>query len=383
MDRLTGYRRENGRVGIRNYVAIIPVDDISNAAVEAVASIIKGVLPLPHPYGRLQFGADLDLFFRTLVGTGRNPNIASAVVIGIEPEWTQKVADGIRETGKVVESFSIERSGDLKTIERASRAAKELLQDASSLEREEISWEDLLVSIKCGESDTTSGLSANPTVGKAVEAMIEKGATVFFGETSEITGGEDLIAKRIKDERERARFWEIFNEYASFIEEQHTDLLGSQPTQGNIRGGLTTIEEKALGNIQKIGDCSVDGVLDYAEEPTGQGLYFMNTSSAAAECVTLFAAGGSVLHIFPTGQGNIIGNPVIPVIKLSGNPLTLSTMKEHMDVHVSSVLSQEMSLAEAGELLLQSVVDTVRGRLTSAEVLGHREFVLTKLFRSA
>lgn len=381
--RLTGYRRENGRVGIRNYVAIIPVDDISNTAVEAVASNIKGVLPLPHPYGRLQFGADLDLFFRTLVGTGKNPNIASAVVIGIEPEWTMKVASGIEETGKKVEAFSIERSGDLKTIERASRAAKLLLQEASSLEREEVRWEDLLVSIKCGESDTTSGLAANPTVGKAVEKSLAEGASVLFGETSEITGGEDLVAQRFKDEMEKEKFWEIFNEYASFIKEQHADLLGSQPTQGNIRGGLSTIEEKALGNIQKIGNAQVDGALDYAQEPEGKGLFFMNSSSAAAECVTLFAAGGSILHLFPTGQGNIVGNPVIPVIKISGNPLTVSTMEEHIDVDVSPILSQEMSLNEAGELLFDTMIATIKGRLTAAEVLGHQEFVLTKLFRSA
>jgi (2R)-sulfolactate sulfo-lyase subunit beta len=378
-----GYRRENGTVGCRNHVAIIPVDDISCAAVEGVASLISGTLPLSHPYGRLQFGADLELFFRTMIGTGRNPNIASAVVIGIEPNWTNKIAEGIAKTGKPVEAFSIERFGDLKTIERASWAAKNLVQKASELKREEVDLSEIIFSVKCGESDTTSGLASNPTVGKVIERAVAAGSTAMFGETTELTGGEDIVAARMKTPALKEKFMKIFNDYAAFVDAQDADLLGSQPTEGNIRGGLTTIEEKALGNIQKIGKEKVDGVLYPAEAPDGKGLYFMDTSSAAAEAVTLFAAGGSIAHLFPTGQGNIIGNPVVPVIKLSGNPLTVSTMSEHIDVSVEKVLTLEQTLDQAGEVLMNMLLKTLSGRLTSAEVLRHREFVLTKLYRSA
>lgn len=173
-----GYKRDNGRVGVRNHVLILPLDDISNAASEAVASNIKGTMAIPHPYGRLQFGEDLELFFRTIIGTGRNPNVAAVVVIGIEPGWTQRVVDGIAKTGKPVAGFSIERNGDLKTIETASRKAMEYVQYASELQKTECTADQLYVSIKCGESDTTSGLAANPTVGDAVTKLVKMGGTV-------------------------------------------------------------------------------------------------------------------------------------------------------------------------------------------------------------
>ena len=378
-----GYRRENGSVAARNHVAIIPVDDISNAAVEGVAALIDGTLPLPHPYGRLQFGEDLELFFRTMIGTGSNPNIAAAVVIGIEPKWTDKIANGIAKTGKPVEAFFIERSGDLKTIERASRAAKGLVQKASEFKRETIDISEATISTKCGESDTTSGLASNPTVGKVYERLVAEGSTLLFGETSELTGGEQFVAERMKTPELKAKFMKIFNDYAAFIDAQDADLLGSQPTEGNIVGGLTTIEEKAMGNIQKIGKAMVDGVLGPAEAPTGKGLWYMDTSSAAAEAVTLFAAGGAIVHLFTTGQGNIIGNPVVPVIKISANPKTISTMSEHIDVPIEKVLTLEQTLDEAGDQVLDMLLKTLSGRRTSAEVLRHREFVLTKLFRSA
>jgi (2R)-sulfolactate sulfo-lyase subunit beta len=176
-----------------------------------------------------------------------------------------------------------------------------------------------------------------------------------------------------------------FNAYNDFILREKTDdLSGSQPTKGNIRGGLTTIEEKALGNLEKIGrKARYVGVLEPAEAPKGKGLWFMDTSSAAAEAVTLWGASGAVVHLFPTGQGNIIGNPIVPVIKLSANPLTCKTMSEHVDLDVSGILRGELTLDQAGDQLLEVVRRTANGRLTAAEALGHREFVITKLYRSA
>ena len=380
-----GFRRENGRVGVRNHVVLLPVDDLSNAACEAVANNIPGVMAIPHPYGRLQFGADLDLHFRTLIGAGANPNVAAVVVIGIEEGWTRRVVEGIAATGKPVTGFGIELHGDHETIMKASKVAREYLQWASELSREEAPLEDLWVSTKCGESDTTSGCGANPTVGNAFDKLYRHGTTLLFGETSEITGGERLVAERCRNDEVRARFMFMFNRYQDMIERHKTnDLSESQPTKGNIAGGLTTIEEKALGNIQKIGrECRVDGVLDKAEAPTHPGLWFMDSSSAAAEMVTLCAAAGFVVHFFPTGQGNIIGNPVLPNIKICANPRTVRTMAEHVDVDVSGLLRREMNLDEAGDALLEMMLRTANGRLTAAEALGHREFVLTRLYESA
>jgi (2R)-sulfolactate sulfo-lyase subunit beta len=383
--RFRGYRRKNGKVGIRNHVIILPVDDISNAACEAVAHVIPGAMSLPHAYGRLQFGEDLDLMFRTLIGTGSNPNVAAVVVIGIEPGWTKKVVEGIEATGKPVSGFSIERQGDLQTIVQASRKAQELLQWASELEREECSLNEIYVSTKCGESDTTTGLASCPTVGVIFDRLFEMAGVTSFGETSELTGAEHVVRRRAATPEAAEAFMRVWNSYNDFIVQNKTnDLSDSQPTKGNIRGGLTTIEEKAFGNIQKIGKrAKFSGVLKPAEPPSGAGLWYMDTSSAAAEALTLWAASGAVLHLFPTGQGNICGNPILPVIKLSANPLTCSTMSEHIDLNVSKILPGEMTVEQAGDALLALMLRTCNGRLTASETLGHREFVMTKLYRSA
>ena len=381
-----GYRRENGRVGIRNHVVILPLDDLSNAASEAVANNIKGTLAIPHAYGRLQFGEDLELHFRTLIGTGSNPNVAACVVIGIEPSWTGRVVDGIAKTGKPVFGFSIEGNGDISTIAAASRKARELVQWASEKQRESCSIKELFVSTKCGESDTTSGLASCPTVGNLIDKLDPLGLTSCFGETSELTGAELVCASRAATPKVKQKFMDVFNAYQEVIDRHKTsDLSESQPTKGNIAGGLTTIEEKAFGNLQKIGrKTKFIEVLKPAEIPAGgPGLYYMDTSSAAAECVTLQAAAGFVVHLFPTGQGNVIGNPIEPVIKLTANPKTARTMAEHIDLDVSGILRREMTLDQAGDQLIDMVIRTCNGRLTCAEALGHREFVLTKLYQSA
>src|SRR6266700_1527779 len=289
-----GYKRDNGRVGVRNHVLILPVDDLSNAACEAVANNIKATLAIPHPYGRLQFGADLELHFKTVIG-------------------------------------------------------------------------------------------ANPCVGNAFDKLYAHGVTLVFGETTELTGGEQLVAARCRTPEVRDKFMFMFNRYQEVVNRHKTsDLMDSQPTKGNIAGGLTTIEEKALGNIQKIGKkCLIDGVLDKAEVPTGPGVGFMDSSSAAAEMVTLCAASGYVVHFFPTGQCNVIGNPILPVIKICANPRTVRLMPEHIDVDVSGITRKEINMDQAGDKLLEMMLRTANGRLTAAEALGHREFVLTRLYESA
>ena len=382
-----GYRRDNGRAGVRNHVLILPVDDISNAAVEAVGNNIKGTLAVPHAYGRLQFGEDLDLHFRTMIGTGSNPNVAACIVIGIEPGWTKIIVDGIAKTGKPVEGFSIEQNGDLKTIMDASRKAKEFVHYASELQKEEISISELWVSTKCGESDTTTGLGSCPTVGNMFDKLLPEGIYGCFGETSEITGAEHICKKRAINEEVGNKWYKMWEDYQNEVIEQFKtdDLSDSQPTKGNIEGGLSTIEEKALGNLEKIGRTSkyID-ILEPAEIPdSGNGLYFMDSSSAAAECVTLMAAGGYVVHTFPTGQGNVVGNPIVPVVKITANPRTIRTMSEHIDVDVSGILKREMTIDEAGDNLIDMIVRTANGRNTAAEALGHREFSMTKLYRSA
>ncbi len=385
--KIWGYRRENGRVGVRNHVAILPLDDISNAACEAVAAHIQGTIALPHAYGRLQFGEDLDLHFRTMIGTGSNPNVAACIVIGIEGGWTEKVVAGIAKTGKPVAGFSIEGNGDIATVAAASRQAKEFVHRATEQVRQPCPLADVWVAAKCGESDTTTGLASCPTVGNMYDKLVPLGLYGCFGETSELTGAEHLAAARAISPEIQEKFLKTWQAYQDDVIEAHktSDLSDSQPTKGNIAGGLTTIEEKALGNLEKIGKVTkfID-VLEPAEAPArGKGLYFMDTSSAAAECCTLQAAAGYVVHVFPTGQGNVIGNPIMPVIKLTGNPRTVRLMREHIDVDISGIVRREMTIDQAGDVLIGMIEKTANGRLTAAEALGHREFVMTKLYRSA
>ncbi len=260
------------------------------------------------------------------------------------------------------------------------------MQQASELPRTECKLSELYISVKCGESDTTTGLASCPTVGNVIDRHCAWGGIASFGETTELTGAEHIVKAKAANPEVEAKFTAMFEEYTKLVFDQKTDDLSeSQPTKGNIAGGLTTIEEKALGNVEKLGKKTkfIDA-LKPAEAPAkGPGLYFMDTSSAAAEAVTLWAASGAVIHLFPTGQGNVIGNAIEPVIKLSGNPRTCATMTEHIDLDVSAILCGEQTLDEAGDALTDLIVRTANGRLTSAEVLGHREFVLTKLYRSA
>jgi len=309
------------------------------------------------------------------------------VVIGIEPEWTKVIVDGIARTGKPVAGFSIEQKGDFETIRAASWKAKEFVHWATELQREPCPVSDLWISTKCGESDTTTGLGSCPTVGNMYDKLIPQGIYGCFGETSEITGAEHICKARAATPEAGEKFMKIFQAYQDEVIEpfKTSDLSDSQPTKGNILGGLSTIEEKALGNLEKIGRTStyIDAMGPAEAPQKGPGLYFMDTSSAAAECVTLMAAAGYVIHTFPTGQGNVVGNPIVPVIKITANPRTVRTMSEHVDVDVSGILRREMTIDQAGDALIDMIIRTANGRNTAAEVLGHREYVMTKLYRSA
>ena len=385
--KIQAYRRENGKVGVRNHVVILPVDDISNACAETVAHQIKGTLALPHAYGRLQFGEDLELFFRTMIGTGSNA------------ERRRRCRD--RDRAGLDQAHRRwhrqDRQARHRLLDRRPRRHPDRRRGAQAKPRNTSSGppncnaracklSELYISVKCGESDTTTGLSSCPTVGNVIDKHCALGGYASFGETTELTGAEHIVKSKAANKEVEAKFTAMFDDYTKLVFDQKTnDLSESQPTKGNIAGGLTTIEEKALGNVEKLGKRTrfVDA-LQPAETPArGPGLYFMDTSSAAAEAVTLWAASGAVIHLFPTGQGNVIGNPIEPVIKLSGNPKTCATMAEHIDLDVCAILRGEMTLDEAGDALLDVMVHTANGRLTAAEALGHREFVMTKLYRSA
>lgn len=347
--------------------------------------MVPGVIAIPHAYGRLQFGEDLELCFRTLIGTGANPNVAAVVVIGIERVWTARLVDGIARSGKPVKGFSISGKGDLAMAVDAARCAGRFLQDASTLQRSECFIDELVISAKCGESDTTTGSAANPAVGRVFDSLQELGCSMLFGETSELTGGEHIVAARCADEKVKAHFLAAFAAYnAEILRAKSNDLLESNPTQGNIAGGISTIEEKALGALTKIGrSCKVVGVLRTAERPTGPGLWFMDSSGAGAEMLTACCAAGAAIHLFTTGQGNVVGHPILPVIKITGHPQTAKTMSDHIDIDVSPLLQREMTLDQAATMIFSSMLKACDGRLTASEVFAHREYALTRIHRTA
>ncbi len=380
-----GYRREDGRVGIRNHVLLLPLDAVSCQVCKGVTSLIAGTTTFYHPYGRMQFGEDLDLHFKTLIGCGRNPNVAAVIVVGIEDTWTSKIAEGIEDTGKPVAKFSTSGNGDLKTIEAASRKAAEFVSYATSLKRKPCDMSELFVGLKCGESDTTSGIASNPAVGVVADKLVEQGAALVFGETPELTGAEDVVARKFASKQLADEFMQVWQNYFDFITSKGVDLLGSQPNEGNIAGGITTIEEKALGNIQKLGTSKVVGILKTCEHPdfSKKGLYFMDTSSAAADILTAFAAAGAQATLFTTGKGNNVGNVICPTIKICGNSDAVRESCENIDVDVSGVIDGCQALGEAAEDLLASLTRVSSGQLCAAEILKHNEFAPIRLFLQA
>lgn len=380
---IRAYKRPNGKYGIRNHVAIVPVDDLSNRAAESVADLIRGTTALPHSYGRLQFGADQKFFLRMLVGTAANPNVAAVVVIATEPETAREIAAEIALTGKPVASFATEEFGDLKTVEMASRTAKEFIHAASEIEREPVSLSELICSAKCGESNTYSGIASNPVIGVVTDRVVQMGGTMLLSDTTELTGSEHLAAKRAASPAIAERLLKAHRDYMAMIKAHGGGHFRSQPSRTNIKDGHTTIEEKGIGNLQKTGSSPIVAVLDPGETPRARGLNFMDTTSAAAECVTMLGAAGSVIQLFTTGNGNNIGHPIVPVLKITANPRTAAIMPEHIDVDISAVLRHEMTLTQAADRILAMVARTANGRRTAAEVLGHHEFVISKLFPSA
>ena len=380
-----GYRRENGRVGMRNHVLLLPLDAVSCQVCKGVTSLIAGTTTFYHPYGRMQFGEDLDLHFKTLIGCGKNPNVAAVIVVGIEDSWTSKIAEGIESSGKPVAKFSTSGNGDLKTIEAASRKAAEFVSYATSLKRENCDFSELFIGLKCGESDTTSGIASNPAVGVVADRLVSQGATLVFGETPELTGAEDVVAKKFVTKELSFEFMQVWQSYFDFITSKGVDLLGSQPNEGNIAGGITTIEEKALGNIQKLGTSEIVGILKTCEAPDAmkKGLYFMDTSSAAADILTAFAAAGVQATLFTTGKGNNVGNVICPTIKICGNSDAFRDSSENIDVDVSGVIERGQTLDEAADDVLASLTRVSSGQLAAAEILKHNEFAPIRLFLQA
>ncbi|WP_184056504.1 UxaA family hydrolase [Paraburkholderia sp. MM5384-R2] len=382
MQTFLGYRRENGAVGVRNCVAVISVMDNCNPATRAIAQAVNGCVPITTLFVRGQFGADLDFTFDSLAGLGRNPNIAAVLLVGLEPSSTEEVARRIRSTGKPVEAVHLQPDGTINCIADGTRRAARLALGASRARREPCPVSELIIGVECGGSDTTSGLSCNPTIGRMADHLIEAGATVIISETSEFIGADHLFAARAADDSVRQAFVDAVRNMENVAISRGVDMRDAQPSPDNKRGGLTTVEEKALGAMAKAGSSPLVGVLGYGEAPKRKGLHFMDAPAAAVENLTAMAASGCQLIFFGTGVGNPIGNTIAPTVKVCGNLNTVRTMADNIDFDVSGILEAGMKISALGDQLFEYAVDVASGTQLTSEVLNVREIAISRFERS-
>ena len=369
-----GFQRENGEIGVRNYVAVIPMVGCANEVAEAIADKVPGSKPLLHHQGCCMIQSDIEVVERTLIGLGSNPNVAAVVLVGLgcESVSIDKVGDGIAETGKPVESVVIQDIGGFsKAVEKGVEAARKGVEHAERFKRQSFDLSNLTVGIKCGSSDATSGIVSNPAVGLVIDRLIDEGGTAIFGEITEMIGAEYVLARRAKTSEVAEQILKVVHELEEKIKSLGVDIRGSNPTPGNIRGGLSTIEEKSLGAIVKGGSKPIQGVLDYGEKPKGKGLYIMVSPGREIEFLTGPIAGGAQLMIFTTGRGAPQGYPIAPVIKVCGNPRTSEKLPEHIDVDVSDVITKNKTLEEAAEKIFEKLVKVASGEKTRAEIIGY------------
>jgi altronate dehydratase large subunit len=373
-----GYRRGNA-VGIRNMVAVISVMDNCNPVTRAVADAVQGTVYLPGSFIRGQLGRDRAITLKVTAGLCLNPNIAAVVAIGLEPRTTRELVELLSASGKPVEWVDIqEAGGTINSIAKGTRAAARLVRHVSKQRREEFPLSSLVLGLECGGSDTTSGLASNPSIGVVSDKVVGAGGTAIITETSEFFGAEHLFAERAASTEVRKKFISEIETLEKEIIALGIDLRGSNPTPDNIRGGLTTIEEKALGAMAKAGKSELVGVLGYGDVPERSGLHFMSGPAPAVESITGLAAGGCQLCLFSTGVGNPIGHQVATVIKISGNRNTIEGMSDNVDFDVSSILEKDESIASAGSRLFEYVLSVASGELTTSEVLDTRESAISR-----
>jgi altronate dehydratase large subunit len=376
-----GYKRPDGRVGVRNHVLVVPTVICASVVAERVAAAVAPVgAALPHTAGCGQLGPDMRVTHETLAAYCDHPNVGAVIVValGCEQVVAQHLADAARRTGKPTAVLAIQsEGGTVRTTEVAIEMAHKFADGLRSAPREWCSASALTLCVKCGGSDYTSGLASNPALGRVTDRLIDVGGAAVLGEIAEIMGAEHLLAARATDSRTAARLIKVIGRVESEAMALGLDIRGTQPSPGNIRGGLTTIEEKSLGATHKGGERTpLADVVPYASRITRKGLTVMDTPGLDVESVTGMVGGGAQAVVFTTGLGTPTGNPVAPVIKITGNGRTAVSMKDNIDLDVSGVLDDSETLDGAADRLFEEVLAVCSGKMTSAERLGHNEFAI-------
>jgi altronate dehydratase large subunit len=375
-----GYERPRNKVGIRNKIAIIPSVVCVNHIAERIASKVDQAIAIRHPLGCGQFGPDFNNTLRTLAGLGSNPNIYGTIIIGLGCEnlKSKLLAKNIKRSKKPVEFFDVQdiRGGSIAAIEHGVKIASQMKDDADELVREPFDFSNLTVGLECGGSDSISGITANPAIGIVSDKIVELGGTSILPEFTEWIGTEHLLIERAINQEVATKIHETLTGFIDNLKNIGIDFLGVQPTPGNIEGGLSTIEEKSLGNIAKSGKAPIQGLLDYSESPKDKGLWLMLEPGLDVESMTGLAAAGANVILMTTGRGSPCGNPVAPVIKLCGNPKTCEWMDRDIDIDASKILIGEVTMEGMGEIIWKKLKLTCNGQATHSELLGFNDLAI-------
>jgi len=377
-----GYRRGNGTVGTRNHVLIFPTIVCSATVAQMISNKLPGTVYAIHGCGCGHVGEDKEQVLRTMVGFTGHPNVAGVLLVGngcelITPEV---VAGELAKIGQRLETVSVqEAGGTTKCVEQGTRLAEKLLREASGMNRESVDCSELILGLECGGSDAFSGLTANPAAGVASDLLVAEGGTAIFTETTEMLGAEHILAKRAADAGVGKKVYERIAAAEDKAKSMGMDIRGSQPSPGNIEGGLTTIEEKSLGCIRKGGNTRIMQVVKYAERPAKRGLVIMDGTALDVHSNTGLIASGAQVIVFTTGRGTPVGTPTVPVIKVSTNSTTYQRMQENIDVNAGVIIDGEGTLQSVGQRIFKEIVEVASGKLTKAEILGHREFDIHSL----
>lgn len=384
-DKFLGYLREDGKVGIRNHVLILPASICASDTAKLIQKEVDGTVTFSHQLGCSQVGIDSDWTLRTVVGYGAHPNVYGVVVVGLgcENHQASLIKSEIEKiVKKPVESLVIqEEGGTVNTVKKGISIAKKMVEDAKKLEREEFDISELIVGTECGGSDTTSGLASNPTIGEMSDLLVEKGASVILSETTEFIGAEHILANRAKNKEVHDKIYKIVADFEKHIRENTgLDVREGNPSVGNQEGGLTTLEEKSLGCIHKAGSTSINRVYSYAEKmDKKEGLVIMDTPGNDPSSVAGMVAGGAQIIVFSTGRGTPTGHPIAPVIKVTANRNTWKMMEINLDFDASGVIYGEKTMKEQGEDLYEALIDYANGKNTKAENFGFTETAIARM----
>ncbi|RKD22935.1 carbohydrate hydrolase [Ammoniphilus oxalaticus] len=377
-----GYRRSDGKVGVRNHVLILPTITCAAQAAKQITELVDGTVSFIHQHGCTQVGVDYEQTFRTYVGIGANPNVYGVVVLGLgcETHQARSVADELAKTGKPVEVVSIQdHGGTLMAVAQGAKIATQMVQDASAQMRELCDFSELMIGTECGGSDACSGLSANPAVGVVSDRIVEYGGTAILAETTELIGAEHLLADRAVNEKVKKRVYEVIEAMESRAIMMGIDIRTGNPTPGNIRGGLSSLEEKSLGAATKAGASPLQELIDYAEAPSKKGLVWMDTPGQDIEQMTGMVAGGAQIVLFTTGRGTPTGSPIAPVIKISTNSALFESMADNMDLDAGTIIEGKETIEGVGQRILDEIGIVASGKRTKSEILKQHDFGIWRI----